>query len=89
LIAVFAGVGGPIIVRALRVAHARRDAPLRGSIGRAVTWTGSSGTVSLLSGPSKGAVVSAWCETETSVGEHVVLAEESPRGWLVIHLDDA
>ena len=86
LIAVFAGAGGPIVVRVWRM---RRASPLRGSIGRAVAWAGESGTVSLLSGPSKGTVVRGWCETETTVGEHVVLTEETPQGWRVIHLDDA
>jgi hypothetical protein len=43
----------------------------------------------LLSGPLKGTVVGAWCEAETTVGEHVVLTEETPNGWRVIHLDEA
>jgi hypothetical protein len=30
-----------------------------------------------------------WCHEPTAIGEHVVLAEATGRGWRVVHLDDA
>ena len=86
MIAAGTGVGGRMAVQWWRRS---RSSPMHGSIGRAVTWTGKSGTLLLLSGPSKGTMIDGWCDTETTVGEHVVLVESTSNGWRVIHLDEA